>query len=103
MLLTMDTAGGAGYGRSPVVELLAPGPLARSDRPDHPAAPDGPIVIAVYNPQAHPEFTTDAGLLLSYDVNWLGPPGAPADPVVNGDVELYRPRFLRVRLAPTGP
>ncbi|MEK2474971.1 DUF4185 domain-containing protein [Streptomyces noursei] len=106
VLLTMDTAGGAGLRTITGYWACSPqgpwhGPTGRIT-PPRPAGPD-PDHIAVYNPQAHPEFTTDAGLLLSYDVNWLGPPGAPADPVVNGDVELYRPRFLRVRLAPTGP
>ncbi|MFJ5673739.1 DUF4185 domain-containing protein [Streptomyces sp. NPDC093097] len=105
VLLTMDTAGPGGAGLRTITGYWScspqgpwHGPVGRIT-PPRPAGPD-PGHIAVYNPQAHPEFTAGAGLLLSYDVNWLGPPGAAADPVVNGDVELYRPRFLRVRLAP---
>ncbi|WP_438484662.1 DUF4185 domain-containing protein [Streptomyces sp. S186] len=108
VLLTMDTAAGGTAGLRTITAYWAcapqgpwHGPSGRIT-PPRPSGPD-PAHVAAYNPQAHPEFTTDAGLLLSYDVNWLGPPGTPADPMVNGDVELYRPRFLRVRLAPTGP
>jgi hypothetical protein len=45
-----------------------------------------------YGVHAHPEFGSRNGLLLSYDVNssWSN---------VHGDVELYRPRFLRLRLS----
>ncbi|MHB6910823.1 DUF4185 domain-containing protein [Streptomyces sp. DB-54] len=107
VLLTMDTAGGGTAGLRTITGYWAcspqgpwHGPAGRIT-PPRPVGPD-PDHVAVYNPQAHPEFTDRAGLLLSYDVNWLGPPGTPADPLVNGDVELYRPRFLRVRLAPPG-
>ncbi|MEE6264670.1 hypothetical protein V2E29_03310 [Streptomyces diastatochromogenes] len=107
VLLTMDTAGGGTAGLRTITGYWAcapqgpwHGPAGRIT-PPRPAAPD-PDHVAVYNPQAHPELTDGTGLLLSYDVNWLGPPGAAADPVVNGDVELYRPRFLRLRMAPAG-
>lgn len=77
------------------------GPTGRLTPPRPPAAE--PQYVAAYNPQAHPESTAGGELLLSYDINWLGPPGVPADPRLNGDVELYRPRFVRVRMAPAGP
>ncbi|MFI9077088.1 hypothetical protein ACIGW8_11430 [Streptomyces sioyaensis] len=85
-------------------QLLVPctaGPLARSARPLTPPPPPAadPQYVAVYNPQAQPAFTADGGLLLSYDINWRVPPG----PRINGDVALYRPRFLRVRPAPDAP
>ena len=82
--------------------LLAAGPLARPERPHRAPRPpgDGPRHITAYNPQAHPEFTASGRLLLSYDINWLGPPGVPPDARLNGNVDLYRPRFLRVRLGP---
>ncbi|MCK7622780.1 hypothetical protein MUU72_06625 [Streptomyces sp. RS10V-4] len=108
VLLTMDTPAGGAAGLRTLTGYWSctpqgpwHGPAGRIT-PPRPAGPD-PAHVAVYNPQAHPEFTTGAGLLVSYDVNWLGPPGAPADPVVNGDVELYRPRFLRLRFAPARP
>ncbi|MFB7630126.1 hypothetical protein ACFC0M_04150 [Streptomyces sp. NPDC056149] len=107
VLFTMDTPAGGAAGLRTITGYWScspqgpwHGPVGRLT-PPRPAGPD-PHHVAVYNPQAHPEFTTTAGLLLSYDVNWLGPPGTAPDPVVNGDVELYRPRFLRVRLAPVG-
>ncbi|SED77852.1 hypothetical protein SAMN05428945_6288 [Streptomyces sp. 2224.1] len=47
-------------------------------------------------------FFPDPPGAVSYDINWLGPPGVPPDARLNGDVELYRPRFLRVRTGPAG-
>jgi hypothetical protein len=47
----------------------------------------------IYHPAVHPEWTNRAGTLLSYSVN------APAAAVA-GNVELYRPRFVRVTLGP---
>jgi hypothetical protein len=44
--------------------------------------------------QFHPEFTRSGWLLLTYDVNTFVP-HATMD-----DVTIYRPRFLRVRIAP---
>lgn len=46
----------------------------------------------VYNAHAHPEFTRNGELLVSYNVNSL----SFADDM--SDVRLYRPRFIRVRL-----
>ncbi|WP_043267810.1 DUF4185 domain-containing protein [Streptomyces sp. CT34] len=108
VLFTMDTPAGGTAGIRTITSYWScspegpwHGPNGRIT-PPRPAGPD-PGHIAVYNPQAHPEFTAGGALLLSYDVNWLGPPGTPADPQVNGDVALYRPRFLRVRMAPAKP
>ncbi|MFH9419642.1 DUF4185 domain-containing protein [Streptomyces sp. NPDC017529] len=106
VLLSMDTPGADGDGLSAVTtywSCSAQGPWhgpAGRITPPRPADPTGQHRVAAYNPQAHPEFTGPGGLLLSYDVNWLGPPGAPSAAQVNGDVELYRPRFLRLRLGP---
>ncbi|REK91756.1 DUF4185 domain-containing protein [Streptomyces inhibens] len=107
MLFTMDTGGGGTAGMRTITSYWAcspqgpwHGPNGRIAPPRPPAA--DPQYVAAYNPQAHPEFTADGELLLSYDINWLGPPGVPADPRLNGDVDLYRPRFVRVRTAPTG-
>ncbi|MEU9125234.1 DUF4185 domain-containing protein [Streptomyces sp. NPDC048506] len=106
VLFTMDTQGGGAAGMRTVTSYwsCAPqgpwhGPNGHLTPPRPPAADPG--YVAVYNPQAHPEFTTGKGLLLSYDTNWLGPPGIPPDARLNGDVDLYRPRFLRVRMAPS--
>jgi hypothetical protein len=56
--------------------------------------------VAAYNPQAHPELSGDGRLVLSYDVNWLEPTAAAAQ--LNRNVSLYRPRFVTLRLRPTG-
>ncbi|MGW1377773.1 DUF4185 domain-containing protein [Streptomyces sp. NPDC002446] len=107
VLFTMDTGAGGAAALRTITGYWScspqgpwHGPAGRLT-PPRPPAPD-PQHIAAYNPQAHPEFTADGGLLLSYDINWLGPPGVPADPRVNGDVELYRPRFVRVRMSAAG-
>ncbi|MET9736039.1 DUF4185 domain-containing protein [Streptomyces sp. NPDC006458] len=52
--------------------------------------------VAAYNPQTHPELSGGGRLVLSHDVNRLDPAGAAAQ--LNGDVALYRPRFLTLRL-----
>ncbi|MDI3417325.1 DUF4185 domain-containing protein [Streptomyces luteolus] len=68
-----------------------------------PLPPDGAArqSTAVYNPQAHPALRSDDGrLLLSYDVNWLESDPRAAQANVSRNVSLYRPRFLRLRLAP---
>ncbi|MEU9114930.1 hypothetical protein AB0D04_24875 [Streptomyces sp. NPDC048483] len=104
VLFTMDTggAGTAGMRTATSYWSCSPrgpwhGPNGRIT-PPRPADAD-PQYVAAYNPQVHPGFTASGRrLLLSYDINWLGP--APADPRLNGNVELYRPRFLRVRLRP---
>ncbi|MFF4607230.1 hypothetical protein ACFY12_31405 [Streptomyces sp. NPDC001339] len=104
VLFTMDTGGDGTAATQALTSYWScspqgpwHGPNGRLT-PPRPPAPD-PRYVIVYNPQAHPEFTTDGRLLLSYDVNWLGPPGVPPDARLNGDVDLYRPRFLRVRMA----
>ncbi|MGW7577445.1 DUF4185 domain-containing protein [Streptomyces sp. NPDC054765] len=107
VLFTMDTGGGGAAGMRTVTGYWScspqgpwHGPDGRLTPPRPPAA--DPRYVVVYNPQIHPEFTAKGEFLLSYDVNWLGPPGVPAGPRLNDDVELYRPRFLRVRLGPPG-
>jgi len=56
------------------------------------ATPENQWPTFTYGVHAHPEFGTTGGVLISYDVNssWSA---------VHQDVELYRPRFLRLRLA----
>ncbi|WP_329171503.1 hypothetical protein OG754_07685 [Streptomyces decoyicus] len=107
VLITMDTGGDGAAAMRALTSYWSCSPFGPWHGPNgrltppRPPAPD-PQHVAVYNPQIHPEFTANGEFLLSYDVNWLGPPGVPADPRVNGDVELYRPRFLRVRMGPAG-
>ncbi|UXY31036.1 DUF4185 domain-containing protein [Streptomyces sp. HUAS TT20] len=61
--------------------------------------PDGQV--AAYNPQAHPALGGgDGRLVLSYDVNWLETTTASAG--ISGNVDLYRPRFVTLRLTRTG-
>ncbi|MFI6770424.1 DUF4185 domain-containing protein [Streptomyces sp. NPDC050355] len=107
VLFTMDTGRGGAAGLRTITGYWAcspqgpwHGPVGRLT-PPRPPAPD-PHHIAAYNPQVHPELSADGELLLSYDINWLGPPGVPADTRLNDDVDLYRPRFVRVRMADTG-
>ncbi len=108
-LLTMDTGGPAASGLAALTSYWACSPTGPWHGPSPGFAPPLPQDAsaqgnaAVYNPQAHPEFTGADGLLLSYDVNWLGSPSAPVQENVNRDVALYRPRFVRVRLGPQGP
>ncbi|MFH9228104.1 hypothetical protein [Streptomyces lydicus] len=105
VLFTMDTGGDGSAGMRSLTSYWACAPQGPWHgphghlTPPRPPAPD-PRHVVVHNPQAHPELTTDGRLLLSYDINWLGPPGVPPDSRLNGDVALYRPRFLRVRLGP---
>ncbi|MEW2435199.1 hypothetical protein AB0952_13605 [Streptomyces caniferus] len=107
LLFTMDTGGGGAAGLRTITTYWSCSPHGPwrgpngSLTPPRPQAAD-PQHVAVYNPQIHPEFTTNGEFLLSYDINWLGPPGIPADARLNGDVELYRPRFLRVRTGAPG-
>ncbi|MFD5567726.1 DUF4185 domain-containing protein [Streptomyces cadmiisoli] len=56
--------------------------------------------LAAYNPQAHPDLSGRGRLVLSYDVNWLETVSASAQ--ITGNVSLYRPRFLTLRLEPAG-
>ncbi|MGX1759862.1 hypothetical protein ACWIG5_23645 [Streptomyces lydicus] len=107
LLFTMDTGGGGAAGLRALTTYWSCSPHGPWHGPDgrltppRPPAPD-PQYVAAYNPQVHPEFTANAEFLLSYYINWLGPPGVPPDARLNGDVELYRPRFLRVRTGPAG-
>ena len=49
-------------------------------------------MVFTYNAHAHPQFTEDGALLVSYNVN-------AADVAwVFADADLYRPRFVRVRV-----
>jgi hypothetical protein len=61
-----------------------------------PSLPDGQV--AAYNPQVHPELGGGGRLVLSYDVNRLETGGAAAQ--ISGNVSLYRPRFVSLRLKP---
>nr|WP_051854436.1 DUF4185 domain-containing protein [Streptomyces sp. NRRL B-1347] len=55
---------------------------------------------AAYNPQAHAALSGDGRLVLSYDVNALDATAtAGGQARVNRNVELYRPRFVSLRLA----
>jgi hypothetical protein len=45
--------------------------------------------ILTYNPKAHPEFSSSAGLLISYNVN----AGNSKDLICAND---YKPSFIRV-------
>ncbi|MBI5960030.1 MAG: DUF5005 domain-containing protein [Chloroflexi bacterium] len=75
----------------------------RADAPQGPwhdpqllyCTPESGGEIFTYNAQLYPEFTTDEGWLLSYDVN----SGNFSD--LFADTALYRPRFVRVP-PPTG-
>ncbi|MGA4838658.1 hypothetical protein [Streptomyces sp. G45] len=66
-------------------------------------AADG--TTAAYNPQAHPALGGDGRIVLSYDVNnWrdTGTAGVGGQAQVNRNVELYRPRFVTLRLRNPG-
>lgn len=49
-------------------------------------------MVFTYNAHAHPQFTVDGRLLISYNVN------AADIAWVFADADLYRPRFIRVRV-----
>lgn len=103
LLLTMDAGAPEGKGITDIVSYWSCGPTGPWHGPGRVARPPLPEGAAQagavpYNPQAHPEFTrpgTGDGLLLSYDVNILGPAGA-----IHRDVAFYRPRFLRLEIGP---
>ncbi|MFE6281906.1 DUF4185 domain-containing protein [Streptomyces sp. NPDC057877] len=102
VLFTM-AAGGAGLTAVTSYWACSPtGPWhgpARDFRPPLPGGgPTGAEVVAAYNPQTHPELGGDGRLVLSYDVNSLHTVGASAH--INGNVSLYRPRFVTLRLTP---
>ncbi|MBQ1156821.1 DUF4185 domain-containing protein [Streptomyces sp. A73] len=102
LLLTMDAGAPDGRGVTDIVSYWAcapAGPWHGPGRVAKPPLPEGAQGVGAvpYNPQGHPEFGrgTKKGLLVSYDVNVLDSGGA-----IHRDVALYRPRFLRLTLAP---
>ncbi|WP_367125349.1 hypothetical protein [Streptomyces phytohabitans] len=100
LLLTVDAGGPDGKPSRNVVSFwsCAPhGPWHGPDTVGEPPLPPGAAETgaSAYNPQGHAEFGGDGGLLLGYDVNVVSDPGA-----IHRDVELYRPRFLRLTLGP---
>ncbi|WP_375256649.1 DUF4185 domain-containing protein [Streptomyces sp. MNP-20] len=63
-------------------------------------APPLPADSAAYNPQAHPALSGGGRLVLSYDVNAPDATATAAGQAnVNRNVELYRPRFVTLRLS----
>ncbi|MFG3659458.1 DUF4185 domain-containing protein [Streptomyces sp. NPDC047706] len=96
VLFTM-AAGTAGLGT--VTSYWACSPTGPWHGPGRGFSPPLPSAgVAAYNPQAHPGIGGDGRLVLSYDVNWLGTTGAAA--AISGNVSLYRPRFVTLRLKP---
>ncbi|RPH49179.1 MAG: DUF5005 domain-containing protein [Desulfobacteraceae bacterium] len=57
-------------------------------------APETNTRVAAYNPFAHPQFSEDNHLLLSYNLNHISDPNA-----LYRDASIYRPRFIRVDLS----
>ncbi len=57
-------------------------------------APEAADGVFAYNAKAHPSLSDPSGLLISYNLNALEP-----ERVIQ-DADLYRPRFIRVRLEP---
>ncbi len=106
VLLTMDAGGPRAAGLSTVATYWACSPQGPWRGPDRgfraPLPPDSAPdpKTAAYSPQAHPEVGAGGRLLLSYDVNWLGP-DSTALAHVNRNVSLYRPRFVRLRFGET--
>lgn len=103
MLLTMDAGGPEGQGLTDIVSYWSCAPTGPWHGPSHvaepPMPPGGAAAGAVpYNPQGHMGFGgtgSPGGLALSHDVNVLGDASA-----IHKDVDLYRPRFLRLDLGP---
>ncbi|WP_431782285.1 DUF4185 domain-containing protein [Streptomyces chumphonensis] len=110
LLLTTDAGGPDGRGMTTVTSYWACSPQGPWHGPSDaltPPLPDGgrEAGAVVYNPQAHPAFSgggphggralpAGADLLLGYDVNVTQSTAA-----VQRDVELYRPRFVRLELS----
>jgi len=57
-------------------------------------APEVTGDVAAYNAFAHPQFTTDGCLLVSYNLNSVSDLSLPY-----ADADTYRPRFVRVNVA----
>lgn len=101
LLMTMDPAGGTlrriatYWGCSPSGPWH--GPRAFYTAPETAGGGSTGTVVA-YNPQFHPEWSTRAGVLISYDVNDASTANGLRN--VQADVTIYRPRFLRIRLGP---
>lgn len=74
----------------------------RADQPHGPwkgplsiyQAPETNPQVVAYNPFAHPQFSEEDHLLLSYNLNHISDPGA-----LYRDASIYRPRFIRVDLS----
>lgn len=99
LLISMDAGGPDGRPSQTVVSYWSCTPHGPWHGPDAVTVPGLPpggrqAGATAYNVQAHGDHD-GRGLLLSYDVNVLGDPSA-----VQADVARYRPRFLRVGLAP---
>ncbi|MFD6415250.1 DUF4185 domain-containing protein [Streptomyces sp. NPDC060194] len=67
-------------------------PLPRDEGPAEDAA--------AYNPQVQEALGGGPGVVISYDVNWLSKQPAEATAALSRNVDLYRPRFLRVQFGP---
>jgi len=57
-------------------------------------APEANTRVAAYNPFAHPQFSEENHLLLSYNLNHISDPNA-----LYRDASIYRPRFIRIDLS----
>ncbi|MCX2970973.1 MULTISPECIES: DUF4185 domain-containing protein [Streptomyces] len=113
LLLTTDAGGPDGRGLTTVTSYWACAPQGPWHGPSdvlEPPLPEGgeQAGAVAYNPQLHPalgpgrEHGTEpapggGGLVLGYDVNVVGSTAA-----VQRDVELYRPRFVRLDLSAKG-
>lgn len=102
LLLTTDAGGPDGRGLTTVTSYWACDPQGPWHGPSDvltPPLPEGgeQAGAVAYNPQAHPALSSGDGLLLSYDVNVTSSTAA-----VQRDVELYRPRFVRLELSGGG-
>jgi len=91
-LFTMD-------GRTAFSNIIV---VYRADQPHGPwqgpltvyQAPETNSQVAAYNPFAHPQFSKDNRVLLSYNLNHVSDPNA-----LYQDASVYRPRFIRVDIS----
>jgi hypothetical protein len=93
VLITMDT--NVVFSRD-IVAYVSCTPTGPWAGPTHLyTAPDYPFSnVIAYNAHAHPEFTQNGELLVTYNVNSL------VFQDLMDDVHIYRPRFIRVTLPP---